>query len=426
MTDPSRIAASNPFRLDLNQQKKRAKELRRAVVAREPQALSRVAAQRPAMADEAQAFRLADAQWVIARELGLASWPALKAHVERLDKAEASIRAGAPALDRDLPTLHIRCGSDIEEAFRLAGFSGRFMEYSNPFCDGPVVADDDWLERRIRFVAHAYARWRGEGEAEVRAKLEAEEQGLRHAEGVPRVVLWFEHDSYDQLILARLLAHFAALPGRPRIELVSVDAFPGNAPFWGLGQLPPEALWTLWDERRPVTEAQFLLGARTWDALRSSDPTDLWSIAESGAEPLPFLARALFRHLRELPDAKTGLSLTQRFVLAILAEHGTLPAGRIFSYLMREHEPLPFAGDLMFWHVLHEMSRAGEPPLLIGVEGEWPQREAKLTDAGRACLEGARDYLSLVPPDRFLGGVRFAPGAPVWRWDEERRAVMRR
>lgn len=425
MTDDSRIAASNPFRLNLDQQKKRAKELRRAVAVREPQALSRVSVHRPAMAEEAHAFRLADAQWVIARELGLASWPALKAHVERLDRADASIRAGAPALDRDMPTLHIRCGNDIEEAFRIAGFSGRFMEYSNPFCDGPVVADDDWLERRIRFVAHAYASWRGEGEAEVRAKMEAEESGLERAGEFARVVLWFEHDSYDQLILARLLSHFAGLPGRPLVELVSVDAFPGSAPFWGLGQLPPEALWTLWDERRPVTEVQFALGARTWDALRRSDPTALWAIAEGGASALPFLSRALFRHLRELPDATTGLSLTQRFVLMILAAHGPLSAGRIFSRLMREYEPLPWAGDLMFWHMLHEMSRADEPPLLIAAEGEWPQREVMLTDAGRDCLEGRRDYLSLKPPMRWLGGVEVG-ASPSWRWDEEGSRVMRR
>ncbi len=423
MPRDSRIAASNPFSLDLGQQKKRAKELRRAVAAGDPLALARVAALNERMASDPAAFKLADAQWVIARELKLPSWPALKAHVALLGEAEAAIGRSAPP-DGDMPTLHIRCGHDIARPLRRAGIAGAFLEYSNPFCDGPVVSSADWLERRIHFVADAYARWRGEGEREMRAKFEAEENALRRIPDYSRVVLWFEHDSYDQLILVRLLSSLADCPGRPLVELAAAGDFPGTVPFRGLGQLPPEALRLLWERRSRVTEAQFVLGARAWDALRAPDPTGLWAIAEGGAEALPFLARALFRHLQELPDVAAGLSLTQRIILTVLEEHGPMPAGRIFSHLMRDHEPLPWLGDLMFWHGLHEMSRASEPPLLIAQGEEWWQRVVSITPAGRHCLEGRRDYLSLDPPPRWLGGVEIR-GMPSWRWDAAARRVVR-
>ena len=409
MTDP------DPFRLNLEQQKKRARELQRAFNAGETQALSRVHRWRETLTAP---LKLVDAQFVLARELGLPSWPKLKGHIERLDASARLIRGGSIS-DADMRTLHIRCGHDIGEALMHAGFEGRFLEYSDPFCQGPVVPSDDWLERRVAFLSDAYGEALDRPERDIRAKLEEEEEGLAQAAGYERVVLWFEHDSYDQLILARVLAAFSEMQGRPRIELVSTDSFPGAVRFIGLGQLPPEALHMLWASRTGVTEAQLALGARIWPALRSDDPTGLWTIAENGALPLPFMGAALHRHLQELPGVEDGLSLTQRLSLRILHDRGTLPAGRIFAALMREYEPLPWLGDLMFWRILDETAQTADPLLTIAPGEEWPRRMVSLTDTGRACLEGRIDYMELSPPERWVGGVRLLPGAPLWRWDEE-------
>ena len=422
MTDPDAAFAANPFRLNLEQQKKRARELQRAFNAGEAQALSRVHAWREV---PPAPLKLADAQFVLARELGLPSWPKLKAHVEALDTSVRAIREGRVP-DTDMSTIHIRCGSDIGDALKHAGFAGRFLEYSDPFCQGPVTPDDDWLERRADFLADAYGGEMGRSRGDIRAGLMAEEEGLAQAAGYERVVLWFEHDSYDQLTLARVLSVFAEMRGRPSIELISIGGFPGSERFIGLGQLPPEALHMLWASRQKVTEAQLALGARIWEVLRADDPTDLWTIAENGALPLPFMGAALIRHLQELPGAEDGLSLTQRLILRILHERGPLEAGRIFAALMREYEPLPWLGDLMFWRILQETAQTADPLLTIAPGEEWPERVVSLTDAGRACLEGRLDYMELSPPERWVGGVRLLPGASLWRWDGESASPVRR
>jgi hypothetical protein len=44
-----------------------------------------------------------------------------------------------------------------------------------------------------------------------------------------------------------------------------------------------------------------------------------------------------------------------------------------------------------------------------------------ITDAGRDVLAGRRDWHSLKPPERWVGGVRIQPGKPGWRWDEAKR-----
>jgi ankyrin repeat protein len=69
-----------PARADLEQQKKLAKELLAAFDSGDPEAHARVRAELP----DKQRIVLADAQFVLAREYGLESWPALREHIESL------------------------------------------------------------------------------------------------------------------------------------------------------------------------------------------------------------------------------------------------------------------------------------------------------------------------------------------------------
>jgi hypothetical protein len=324
------------------------------------------------------------------------------------------------APDGDLPTLHIRCGSDIRQALCDAGFTGDFLEYSNPYCMGPVPNLPDLQAIRARFITHAFGGPLGLSEMDVVEKLRIEHDGLvKTATRYERVMLWFEHDSYDQLILARCLAQFHQT-GAKVLEFVSVSHFPGVERFIGLGQLPAQAFPALWRQRRTVTASELALGQRTWDALRSDDPSELAAIARSDGSGLPDLPRALQRHLRELPWTTDGLSLTERLVLRILdAESQTI--GRVFSRLTRELEPLPWLGDVMLFAIVEAMAKAAEPVFSITGNSaglNWPQRRLEITPTGKAVLKGEIDWLSLSPPERWVGGVRIVPGMPHWRWDE--------
>ncbi len=62
-----------------------------------------------------------------------------------------------------------------------------------------------------------------------------------------QVVLWFEHDLYDQLQLLDILAMAAAAGRAP--ELIVVGSFPGKPSFRGLGELTADQLQTLWPAR---------------------------------------------------------------------------------------------------------------------------------------------------------------------------------
>lgn len=418
---------TSPFRLNLDQQRTRAKELLAGLRAGEPGAVGRFHRHHPRGA--AAGRRLSEAQLVVAREMGLPSWTRLKAHVEAADRSRAHIAAGGPAPDAGARTLHIRCGSDIRPVLAQAGFTGDFLEYADPLCQGPVLPGPGWLDARAAFVADAYGRDAGQTREEVGTTLGAAEAGLHAAaERHERVVLWFEHDSYDQLVLARCLAAFAAR--RPaRLDLVSPGHYPGAARFVGLGQLPPEGLRLLWAARTPVGADAVEAGRVVWDALRAPDPRGLARLAAAGTGSIPQLGRAVRRHCQELPWTSDGLALSQRLILAVLAE-APATVGQVLATLTdgpeRLREPLPWMTDLMVRDALADLRRL-PAPLVAGATGQhWARERQTITALGRAVLAGEVDFLSLRPQPRWVGGVQVAPPGPCWRWDEAARSAVER
>src|SRR5690606_24610061 len=96
-----------------------------------------------------------------------------------------------------MPTLHVRCGSDIRLVLAEARLEGDFLEFSDPVCQGPTpsgLPEAEFREARARFIADNY----GLSIGEARRRLEREASGLAAAGDYERIVLWFEHDLYDQ------------------------------------------------------------------------------------------------------------------------------------------------------------------------------------------------------------------------------------
>ncbi len=389
-------------KLNLEQQKKRAKELLKQIHAEEPGALQRLQTH-PRNGTFTGQIQLSHCQLIIARENGFKSWPAMKTHIDSL-----KIDPRTP----DTPyTLHIRCGHDIQHGLELAGFCGEYLAFTDPFCQGPVqdLPVNTLIELRSRYIADAYSL----DLADATAQAKAAYTSLQTFEAQPdtekwqKIVLWFEHDSYDQLILAFLLSYFSRHAPNAPLELICVDQVPGVKDFIGLGQLSPELFRYLWDNHRtPVNNAQLALGEEAWKALCSDSPEPLSRLAITGTPALPLMARALQRHLAELPDPHTGLGLTASLALQLLSETDNLTAGKLFGRYMREMEPLPWLGDLMFWAIIRELTDTWKPLIEIASDNsEWPLKVLSITPTGRHVLKGEIDALTLMKQPRWVGGI---------------------
>src|SRR5579864_1139468 len=187
------------FRLNFEQQGKRAKELLKAARAGESEALARFRSPP----------RLAEAQHLIARELRFENWASLKRHIAEMTLAREAINASVP--DSDLRTLHVRCGHDLQEPLKEAGFGGDYFVDVYPYIIGRVREGPGCLEQRARHIVDCNGDQFDpplEYEGQLRA-LEDRERELRDSADYERVVLWFEHDVTDQLSLIHLLGHYA-------------------------------------------------------------------------------------------------------------------------------------------------------------------------------------------------------------------------
>src|SRR6185503_19690496 len=103
-----------------------------------------------------------------------------------------------------------------------------------------------------------------------------------------------------------------------QLTIVSIDRHPEVPNFLGLGELKPEQLAELWPRRTPLSRDAIDEAITAWIAVTAPDPRALPFLTKR-IKAMPFLAGALERHLEEFPDPTSGMSRTERQVLAAIA-----------------------------------------------------------------------------------------------------------
>jgi hypothetical protein len=289
--------------------------------------------------------------------------------------------------------LHVTNGDSVTMTMGPAGLTGDFLSWRDALHEGPVPAVGPDELRRVR------AEYLGIREAELRERDERLATALDDGEPV---VLWFEHDLYDQLQLIQILA---GLSDRPRrVELICVNRY--------LGTLQPDELAGLWPLRAPVTPEHVHLARAAWDAVRGDDPLAVARMAASPDDRLPYLAPALRRFLEELPGVRDGLSRSERELLRAVADGAGTREDAFVAYMATEEAV--FMGDTFAFDRLEGL--AG----LVDGSGR-----LRVTAHGEAVLAGAADRVELIGIDRWLGGLHLTVGPGLWRWDDERGAPTR-
>ena len=197
--------------------------------------------------------------------------------------------------------LHITNGDSVTSTFRQVKLPGSYIAWRDVLHDGPVPQTET-LEELSDVRARALSDF-GAGEYEqVRAGFASRDRALRDFRKHQDVVLWFEHDLFDQLQLLQLLDWFSQqdLDGI-NFDMVQIASSPGIVPFHGLGQLSGTQLAKLFPMRKRVTHAQTALASRAWQAFCSNDPTALLEFGKTTHPELPFLCEAIVRFLEEYP-----------------------------------------------------------------------------------------------------------------------------
>ena len=310
-------------------------------------------------------------------------------------------------------TLHITNGDSV--ALKLTGLEGDILFWRDVLHEGPVPSGLT-LDQLSALRAGFLAGLSGRAESNIRADFKARNDALASFHQRPEVILWFEHDLFDQLQLIQILDWFSHQDrDGTGLSLVCTDKY--------LGPLEPEQLKDLYPTRHEVTEAEIRLASRAWQYFCSSSPTGLTQVIREDTSALPFLRGALLRHLQQFPSVSNGLSRTESQILAT-AGCGAARVRDLFRADQQKEERI-FMGDLIFFSYVRGLTNCRVPLLrFVGERGGFADSEVAVTSEGGAVLRGEADRVRLNGINRWLGGVHLRDNE-VWRWDELGRNIVR-
>jgi hypothetical protein len=262
--------------------------------------------------------------------------------------------------------LHITNGDCA--AGTLRSFLGdRVLITCDVLHDGPapLVDGDAWHETRARFLADGFQA----SYDDTRAGLARFDRTLADAAPDDEIVLWFEHDLFDQLLLIRT----------------------------------PDLLVRLKADARYDVNGSYVASG----------------LSRTSGGVLPFLNGAIQRLFEEYPSTTNGLSRSANAVLREL-ESGPLDGITLFR-ATQSAEQRPFMGDVGLFDIVRRLATARV--LLVAIGSGDPaldlrHRTVHLTGAGREVLAARQDAVGLNGIDEWRGGVHpVGRDRSPWRWD---------
>lgn len=324
-----------------------------------------------------------------------------------------------------LRTLHIVNGDSFGDKLRASGIDGEILVWRESLYEGPIgmqMSDSVLLSMRASYMNNRY----GIPEDTFKHQTLAQETTLNNlSNSMDEVVLWFEHDLYDQLMLCYLLSRIVDFPRQSfRLSLVSIDQFPGVEFFYGLGQLSTDQILQLHHTWLPVEEVQHRLASKVWQAYSASEPLALAALMEEDLSALPYLKKALTAHTARFPSIQNGLSAIQQQILALLGD-GEVTILSLFHNVSRLASDYGL-GDLQFFGILDGLWHC-EHPLIQVIGGErlpkygekWPLQfedyRVKMTELGKLVHGCEEDHVFLNGIYDWIGGVHLSGKKDVWR-----------
>lgn len=325
---------------------------------------------------------------------------------------------------QETPALHVTNGDVVAASVRESGVPGTVLPWRDVLTDGLVPALDAAALREVRadFLAAEYGAASAGDDMAARDCLLAEA-----AAADSEIVLWFEHDLYDQLQILQVLERLGGAPCRARLSLICIDRHPAVERFLGLGQLRPDQMAALYPSRVPVSAEAMSLAEKAWHAFTGADPSGYAGLLAGDLSALPFLEPALRRWCEEFPWTTDGLGRTERQALLRMVGGPAAP-GELFrdNYA---REDAPFLGDWGFWQRIAALLARDHPlavcapgpgfvyPPAVDYDEAFKAQRLRLTPHGGAVLKGEADALAGEDAARWYGGYRLEPTRVHWRWD---------
>lgn len=300
--------------------------------------------------------------------------------------------------------IHIVNGDAVGN--KILGISGEIIVWREMYDFGPLSLNWSKTEQ-IQNRALFFEERLGIPSALFTTNCEKQNQLLNDLSPKDEIVLWFEHDKYDQTMLMYLLTELS-LKRFEKLSMISINQYPGIYPFHGLGQLSSEQLMALMNEKKEITKDQINEAVSGWIAYNSSNVEDIERWIQTEQHFLPFLFPVFKEHKSYFPSPITGLNEVEFLTLQLINE-GVCQFDELFKSIT-EKRINDGLSDLHFAAILNELIK-GKNPLLSSDTSlpsftlSFPKAKLELTSHGLDVLSGRKNRLELVGIDWWVGGV---------------------
>jgi hypothetical protein len=307
--------------------------------------------------------------------------------------------------------MHLHNGDSVAATARRALLPGRHVAFKENLCTGPMPANLAAIERieeRARFLAETY----GSNLLRTRNDLLEQEQLLDSIRDEEEIVLWFEHDLFCLINFIYLLTRLS--------KARRLSAIWSPQP---LGAMNEEELVNAYESRAAVAPMMFRIAAEAWKAYTSDDASHLTRFINDDFRDFPFLREGFTLHASRFPSTFEGLGEPERRAMGGI-DAGATDFASLFGQFDRNPPRFGF-GDGEFLRHLRRLASCAVPMITITEVGEAPPKALfALTPAGRKVLAGESDFIDLNNAGFWLGGVQLTRER-MWRWDRERREIVR-
>lgn len=316
-----------------------------------------------------------------------------------------------------MDSLNITNGSNSVELMKAAGISGDKISWDDILHEGPVP--HGLTLRELSAIRASFISQLGWGNAdEIQQKFTNRDELLEKSAEYAKIVLWFEHDLYDQLQLAQILDWFhQQVDVQCRLSLIGTGKH--------LGRHTPQEIAALKSTDEIVSDRQLQLASDIWNAFTASDPQSLNELLKQDLSELPYMKCALLRLAEEYPSIKSGLPQTEKLVLEALLDGAMSPSDLFRAY--QHLEQAEFMGDSTFWVRLNQMAFCHQPLVALQIIEPIsyplnPEQKIIVTDYAKQVLAGQIDWFSVNKLSKFIGGCEVNQ-TNRWRWNADRKQL---
>lgn len=289
--------------------------------------------------------------------------------------------------------LHITNGDVLTEKLRTLKLQGDIITWREMLCEGKTetnVGSESFWKTRFEFLNKNYKI----SKSWFIDKTLKEYRTLCNHKQEDHIVLWFEHDLFDQINMLAVISWLKTHRPYAQISLVSGDKEVKTDNLLGLGSLHDDQLRKLFNNRTLLTQDDVEYADYVWQLYCSDNPIRLENLKDFDSFQFAHLSGAIEAHLLRFPTIKNGLNAVENNILKLAVDTKPKTKLALLNTVLNNQGVYGF-GDTQYERVITKLK-----PLFSNFN------PVRLSKKGKEILEGKTSYYSCIQEnDAYLGGA---------------------